>query len=218
MPSPISSILLRLTWLKKLKFSKLASDINDVEGFEAQRNVVLDCLEPHYLRILSLSDLSTSYVKEQKRHSGILGTAPLRYIRAGDVHAVFRKDIVDATRMLEAYVATFSRDLSPDVRVLVRLYQHKFHAWNKDLERDQALTRMSKALRNEDWMQWYHRARKAAADMEKQYIEICKACREIFDGDMSSADPGCELDIEAWRFDEQIKGGVDEPDMGTESP
>jgi hypothetical protein len=54
----------------------------------------------------------------------------------------------------------------------------------------------------------------AADVMDKQYMEIREARKNLFELDKSEADCGCEIDIERWRFDERIVWHVDEPDTG----
>ncbi|KAG4434874.1 hypothetical protein IFR05_009634 [Cadophora sp. M221] len=63
---------------------------------------------------------------------------------------------------------------------------------------------------------WAARVREAVDDMDRQYLAIRKARRELFDADSDlEGDVGCEgFEIEDWLCDEMVDWGVSEPAMG----
>lgn len=193
-----------------LELAKYASDENDYDAFKMQRKNMLNYLEPQYQRIMAASDFLTAFVKEQKRGSDVLGTPPLNPKDNGE----HTKQIIEGTLLLEAYAKAFVRDLSPEVRMIVRLHQDRFGDHYEDLPRETYLAKMCKAIKTECWDEWRKSFRRAADDMDVQYLEIREARKKLFEFDRLETDYGCDIDNERWRFDERIVWHVDEPDLG----
>ncbi|KAL2067919.1 hypothetical protein VTL71DRAFT_16017 [Oculimacula yallundae] len=195
-----------------LVLAKFAGDENDYEAFKVQRKIVVDFLEPQYQRIVAATDAWTSFVKQQKTSTGSLGASSREFLLAPTTERIIMT--LEATMQLERYAKAFPRDMTPEVELIILL--HKKH-YDKDyirLEREKALDSVSSAVELKQWGLWDEHFHTAARDMDEQYLEIRKFRRGLFAGDTIGADPGCAIDIKAWRCDEKIDWDVDELEMG----
>ncbi|KAE9373640.1 hypothetical protein N431DRAFT_465918 [Stipitochalara longipes BDJ] len=119
---------------------------------------------------------------------------------------------------LEDYAKSFVRDVPYDIRFQIRKQQRKFDLIYASLEREVLMRKLSEALEIDRptthplaWKTWFMAA---VDDMDKQYLEIRKARKELFDYDPANdQNHGCDIDLELWRCDEMIDWTVDKPQL-----
>jgi len=203
-----------------LLLAKEAIDKNDRELFNSERKIILDYLEPQYQRIAKLMDHFVEVVKEVKVTGGILGDSLY-----GNFIQLQR---VEVHLLLEDLAATFTRDVTPRIRVLMRGYKAIMDQTYNTLDRERCLKAMNASLDVDDYLlqrpnrlnvpvrenrhrEWQYYFRVAGADMDRQWLEIRKARRGLFEFDRDGEARGCDIDVEEWRFDELIVWDVMEP-------
>lgn len=192
---------------KALELAKFAGDEVNSGKFKTQRKIILLFLEPQYQRITAARALLKEFVDKQTHYTGALGEGKCFFEKEHweVVSTLARENIfraIQGTLLLESYAKAFTRDLTPDVAVIIRLHQESFDARYADLPREQLLRKLSKAVSLQDWVSWQGVFKKVVDDMEEQYLCIEKARKALFDFDV--ADRGCDIDIDSSKSDERI--------------
>lgn len=194
---------------KSLELAKYASDENDCEDIKRQRKAILEFLEPQYQRILAAHNLLVSFVETQQGEIGILNDQAL-YKLGSDYDGEHINEVLDATLLLEDYAKSFDRDLTHDVRKIFRLHQDVITGKYEDLQREQEMCKMDKALKAGDVWQWADSFHSAMGDMEEQFMTMRRARAHIFDFDGPEiVDRGCDIDVKADSGDDSIDEAVE---------
>ncbi|KAK0100946.1 hypothetical protein ONS95_013063 [Cadophora gregata] len=191
-----------------LELAKFACDENDLDDFKVQRRVILEYLEPQYQRIADFMDQLRAFVNKQKGvvngRPGILSPdAVFRNDEVADVGEQM-EDLLEGTLLLEDCARAFVRDLSPEVRRIVRLYQERFDSQYDTHSRDRVVQgSLNKAFLSADWQDWFYDFKRAAKNMMEQYLRIRDARKKLFESDVGSPeqDRGCNISLETWRCD-----------------
>lgn len=151
-----------------------ASDACDQDLFESSRQSILALLEPHYKRVSILMDQLVAFVKSEKVVGGLLGNE----IRdASDPDIKIRGQL-----LLEDLAVAFQRDLTPEIRVCFRRYPQIADDTYKTMVRERTLEEMKVLLLDEErHSEWKECFKSVGADMDKQWLEIRKARRALFE-------------------------------------
>lgn len=216
-----------------LEAASIASEDNDLSPFKVARKLVIEFLEPQYRRIVDASLQLNVLVKNKKREGSMFEAgcdynssvpASFRYAR-GRSHIGFDdSDLwaleifgspVDLVIRLENYAKSFTRDLTPQVERYIRVRKRQFELSYSTLPREALLRELDaemeafNSMPTDNLIEIFKRA---VDDMDKQYLEIRRARKALFDHDMG--DWGVELDLELWRCDEMVDWTVNEPKIG----
>ncbi|PVH85459.1 hypothetical protein DL98DRAFT_511501 [Cadophora sp. DSE1049] len=172
--------------------------------------VIPEYLEPQYQRIADLMDQLRAFVNKQKGEvdgrPGILSPdAIFQRDEFADIGEQM-EDLLEGTILLEDCAKAFVRDLSPEVRRLVRLYQERFDGEYDTHCRDRPLKELNKTFLSADWQGWCYDFKCAAKDMMEQYLRIREARKKLFEGDVSISeqDCACDISLETWRCDQVL--------------
>ncbi|KAH6715263.1 hypothetical protein BKA61DRAFT_673235 [Leptodontidium sp. MPI-SDFR-AT-0119] len=192
-----------------LELAKFACDENDLQDFKLQRKTVLEYLEPQYKRIAISIYLLRSFVKKHKEivdgKPDILHRHALYFSQKWAEIGEEMEDIVEAMILVEDCTKAFVRDLTPEIRRLVRLHQERFDKCYDGNCRESNMAILREAYNDGCARRWYCSLKRAADSVVKQYLSIRKSRKELFDFDAGEiGDRGCEIDIETWRDDEVI--------------
>ncbi|KAE9373633.1 hypothetical protein N431DRAFT_465912 [Stipitochalara longipes BDJ] len=166
-----------------LLLGSIGSETNDIEKFLEARSSVLVYLEPQYQRISAIGACARLY------------TSP---------------------SALEEYAQSFVRDVPLATRVTIRKIQHKFNSAYASLEREVRLKHLSSILENDIFdaraaIEFAEVFKQAMDDMDKQYLEIRKARKQLFECD--DGDYERTIDPEMWKCDEMVVWTVEESEM-----
>jgi hypothetical protein len=139
-------------------------------------------LEPQYQRIANASLQLAEFVKAEKKRGGALHRPSLLEIYEG------KPPCTRALLLLEDYAQSFVRDVPLATRINIRERQTKFECAYAFLERETLLKRLSSILANDNLKitgsdEFFELFKLAVDDMDKQYLVIRKARKELFDCD-----------------------------------
>ncbi|KAH8767724.1 hypothetical protein F5882DRAFT_509874 [Hyaloscypha sp. PMI_1271] len=196
-----------------LLLGNVGSEKNDIELFLNARATVLGYLEPQYQRIANASLQRAEFVKAEKKRGGALFGPSLLEIYEG------KPPCTRALLLLEDYAQSFVRDVPLATRINIRERQTKFECAYAFLERETLLKRLSSILANDNLKitgsdKFFELFKLAVDNMDKQYLVIRKARKELFDCDDDTYER--VIDPELWRCDEMVNWEREEPDMETE--
>jgi hypothetical protein len=115
--------------------------------------------------------------------------------------------------LLEDYAKSFPRDIPDYTKFRIRDHLHSFKSAYLTLPRQRLPDRISIELerRRNAAISMAKLFMGAIDEMDKQYLEIHRARKALFDYD--TEDWGCKFDRELWRCDEMVNWAVGEPDM-----
>jgi hypothetical protein len=196
-----------------LLLGNVGSEKNDIELFLNARATVLGYLEPQYQRIANASLQLAEFVKaEKKRGGGLFGPSLLENYEV-------EPRCTRALLLLEDYAQSFIRDVPLATRINIRKRQPKFDSAYAFLERETLLKRLDGLLVNNNLKiagsdKFLELFKLAVDNMDKQYLVIRKARKELFDCDDDTYER--VIDPELWKCDEMVNWGLEEPDMETE--
>lgn len=198
---------------ENIEKASISSEENDAAVFKQARKVVVDYLEPQYRRIAQASAAMAEFVKANK--SSFIHLYP-DFSSFGDP----TKELLAACMVfLEEYAASFVRDIPMSTRLTIRQNQRHFNFLYESMEREVLVKKLSEVVLDMEqhmvnelpWKTWFMTA---VDDMDKQYLEIRKARKELFDFDRADDEAyGCDIDLELWKCDEMIDWTVDEPKL-----
>jgi hypothetical protein len=183
---------------------------NDIEPFLNARATVLGYLEPQYQRIANASLQLAEFVKAEKKRGGALfGPSLLENYEV-------EPRCTRALLLLEDYAQSFVRDVPLATRINIRKRQTKFDCAYAFLERETLLKRLSSILVNDNVKitgsgKFFELFRLAVDNMDKQYLVIRKARKELFDCDDDTYER--IVDPELWKCDEMVNWELEEPGM-----
>ncbi|KUJ10057.1 uncharacterized protein LY89DRAFT_740458 [Mollisia scopiformis] len=195
----------------QLEYAATASEENNVEVFNRVRHIILEVLEPQYQRIAAAAESMSSFVKSEKRCSGLFGPVS-RFAFFFDLSD--KCLIPDGLVEIYRYAKTFERDLSLEEQKHKLSDMKRWMAGFAKLPREILLHRLE--------LEMYQRSheliitslmKEIIDDMDSQYLQIRKFRMAVFDEDP----PGLQyiFDKELWferhRCDDAINWTVEEP-------
>lgn len=213
---------------RHLSLARQASDNSDAGQFEEERQIILDLFEPQYKLISTLMDQLVEFVKAEKILGGIIGD------NLSKDDNDFDRDLkISGQLLLEDLAVAFTRSEMHDLRVFMRKHRWIADTTYNTMERERHLKTLIELLdlddpyqghpntlnvprrqnRHEEWKKCF---RIVGADMDKQWLDMRKARRALFDYDLTTdGKDACKIDIETSRHDEAIVWDVMEPtDIG----
>lgn len=178
-----------------LELAKFAGDDLDVNEFKVQRKAVLNFLEAQYNRIMKADMLLVDFVAEQhKLGGGVLIEGET--MDEEDTSAEWAQAIATGTLILEDYAKALQRDLTPEIRALVRFHGNRYDNVEEEDELDRQLTWLTRAMKNRDWDAWQRRFIAAGNIMAGRYLKIRQRRKELFSSDRIGTDHGCDIVVD----------------------
>ncbi len=159
---------------------------------------MVDYLESQYKRIILADDALISYVNQQQLENGIYHSDISTYHLNTIDKAALHKAVAEGTDVFKRYAKSFKRDVAEELKPLVELDEDFFDSFYKDLPREECLSLVTKAARARDWDAWKTHFRNVVKNMDRQYLEIRAARKELFKYDPVGTDRGRHVDFPGW--------------------
>jgi hypothetical protein len=181
---------------------------NKISQIKTQRELVVMFLEPQYQRIAVASTVMAQFIKREKRANGNFRIAEKDH----DTKQVHLRFYAEAVVHLEDYAKAFARDVPPSIRYAIRLVQSRFDVLSPcgDLVKPVSKLLGQLQISSDGQREFFRRYRKAVDALDKRFLQIRQARKDLFDYDIDN--PECDIDLELGRCDEMIDWTVDEPD------
>jgi len=184
------------------------------DALKQHRSEVLDYLEPQYQRIVQTSKRVTEFIKNEKRARRVLG---LEYCGAYKYNYNDKRLLAEGLLILEDYNGALKqRDLPEETRIntVCDNLQEQSEAQYDRLPCENAMRDLQLSWKARDCEGCCEKFKKAFDKMDKQYMDIRKARKELFKWDFLHM-PGIEIDINspAVLIDESINWDADELEL-----
>jgi hypothetical protein len=185
------------------------------EHFKSSRSRILTYLEPQYQQIVRACDNLTCFVKWEKRKDGLLEANPEQpRCSCYGSHNTHEFDLAVAMDLLEDYARAFSRQLDFPTKARFRLCKDKLDSSFNRLPRERALDQLNAMFKLGGFEDFTAVFKMVCNDLDKQYLEIRKARRELFQWDISDdVEVEIDIDLQLSRCDEMANWDVNEPDL-----
>ncbi|KAF4617086.1 hypothetical protein G7Y89_g15064 [Cudoniella acicularis] len=134
-----------------LHLAKEASNGNEISTFKNYRKEVLQFLEPQYQRIIAASKNLHAFIKREKTGAGVLDAHPPDHAIYDPRHDGIR---VEGTLLVEDFASSFTRDVTPEIRLVMRKYRWIMENITANMDREVSLKRLNVALDMEDTDNW----------------------------------------------------------------
>lgn len=200
-----------------LRCASIACELQGVRTFKPYRETVLEILEPQYRRIAEASEALVKFVKEHKVPTGLLD-ADFNNIDIDIWFEIGEEGFRLAIMLLANYAESFARDMPDEIRKEIQVYQHTFNH-NYSLLPSHRLIEQLKTLldggcsyvdflvyHSDEFVQTF---KSAVDELDKNYLEVRKARKALFDHD--TGDWGYDIDLQLERCDEMTNWGINEP-------
>ena len=203
-----------------LRYASIACELQGVKTFKTYRATVLEILEPQYQKIAEARKALVDFVESHKVRFGLLDA------KSNNISVRWRwntmKEVFElALLLLENYAKSFARDMPDEIRRKIQGYQQKFYR-NYSILPSHRLVEHLNVLLNENCSYFdffrYHfddfrqTFKSEVNELDKNYLEIRKARRALFDHDTSYW--GCDIDLQLESCDGMINWDINKPNIG----
>ena len=161
-----------------LLLASAASEKNCLDQFLTARATVLSYLEPQYQRISAAAIQVCEFVKAYKRKGLLFSSEAESFFLASFVAA-------RALLLLEEYARSSVRDVPFHTQVNITRWKREFNSEYETLEREKLLSKLNKVMESTrvNRTNFYQLFRDAVDNMDKQYLEIRAARKQLFEHD-----------------------------------
>jgi len=177
--------------------------------FKEQRTMIVNFLEPQYKQLVEAGNRLNLFIKQEKTLGGIFDAD-----RSTKTSAAASSEVTSSWSLglvfLEDYAKSFKRHCPPEFRAnFIRHGKYWENAAQK-LPMEVGLKQLHEMFETGDFESFVDVFKFVCDDMDKQYLEIRRARKELFAWDVSD-NTGCEIDLELLRCDEIVDWSVNEP-------
>ncbi|KAF7879481.1 hypothetical protein EAF04_000677 [Stromatinia cepivora] len=205
-------------WLEEARAQSEKKNYN-VEKFRTIRCSIIDYLELQYQKISTSGSILNNFIKRNKQ---VYGTFDLRFrqnIASRYGYNEVREIYAEAVLLLEDYLISFDRDVPYSIRIYIKSMGVEYSDLLDTLPRNCAFRIICQSYKNfpdDPNARFVANFRKLVDDCDKQWLEIRKARKELFQWDNVEIEP--EFNLELVRCDEMVKWDIREPTLMPERP
>ncbi|KAF7913552.1 hypothetical protein BELL_0265g00130 [Botrytis elliptica] len=184
----------------------LSSSQYNPRAFKLERASIVKYLEPQYQRAKLACFNITEFIKFEKRRDRMLSPKLTRDWHSPTIAA-------EAMLLLERYEQGLRRDFPYIDQIKHRANLRKNTSFDNNLPRNVLMRQTSDAFDAMNWAFFTNCFKKMVDDLDKQFMEMRRARKEIFEDD-KTLNVGCDIELDSRLCIEMVDWTKDEPRFG----